>query len=256
VRVLSFIVPAHDERASIVATIESIRGSAGAVDHELIVVDDASTDGTGELAERAGARVLSVQHRQISRTRNAGAAAARGDVLVFVDADTRVTTAVVEAVVAAVADGVVGGGAMARFDDPKPLWARLMMPLMTRVYFAMNLAAGCFVFARRDAFDAVGGFDVELFAGEEVEFSRAIKRFARQLRAEQRPANARFAVLRAPVETSSRKLRIHSGWRILGELVRLLSLGRLGVRSRERLSLWYGPRTPDPAHRDGPANGG
>ncbi|MGK0263613.1 MAG: glycosyltransferase involved in cell wall biosynthesis [Planctomycetota bacterium] len=242
---LSFIVPAHDEEASIVATVESIVRSAHGHAFEVIVVDDASTDRTAELAAAAGARVVSVELRQIGGARNAGAEVANGDLFVFVDGDTRITKQVVEGVVAATNQGAIGGGAMVRFDRPMPIYAHLMMPLMTRLYFMMKLAAGCFVFATRDAFEAIGGFDLELFAGEEIELSRALKRYAKTIK-QWRGHRARFVVVRAPVETSSRKLRTFSGFRMLGELLRLLALGRRGVRKRENLSLWYGPRRPDP----------
>lgn len=249
---LSFIVPAHDEEASIAATLESIfvaaRASFGAqatASFELLVVDDASTDRTAEIAQAAGARVVSADVRQIAAARNAGAQAARGEVFVFVDADTRITDSLVTAVRSAIANGAVGGGAMVRFDRPMPLWGRLLMPAMTRLYSMMRLAAGCFVYATREAFEAAGGFDEELYAGEEIELSRALKRYARAaVRSRGQPA--RFTVLRAPVETSARKLRTHSAWRLFGELGRLMFLGRRGVRSRERLSLWYGPRVKDP----------
>jgi hypothetical protein len=112
------------------------------------------------------------------------------------------------------------------------------------------------VFATRDAFEATGGFDRELFAGEEVELSRALKRYAKTIKQWQ-GHRARFVVVREPVETSARKLRIHSGFRMFGELFRLLALGRRGVRKREKLSLWYGPRRPDPgASQDGDAVSG
>lgn len=246
--VLSFIVPAHDEEASIVATVESIVASAQGQEFEVIVVDDASTDRTADLAAGAGARVVSVDVRQIAGARNAGAEVAKGDVFVFVDGDTRVTKQVVEGVIAATSQGAVGGGAMIRFDRPMPVWAHLAMPLMTRFYFMMKLAAGCFVFATRDAFEATGGFDRELFAGEEVELSQALKRYAKAIK-QWRGHRARFVIVRSPVETSARKLRMYSGFRIFGELFRLIALGRRGVRKRENLSLWYGPRRPDPGSR-------
>ena len=66
---------------------------------------------------------------------------------------------------------------------------------------------------------------------------------------------ARFVVVSAYVETSARKLRLFSGLRLLGELLRFVILGRRGVRRRDNLSLWYGPRVPDPGHTPGDQHG-
>src|SRR5437773_1290083 len=87
---ISFVVPAHNEEALIVQTLEAIHASAREIGetYEIIVVDDASTDATANLAEANGARVVSVNHRQIARTRNSGGRAARGERLFFIDADT------------------------------------------------------------------------------------------------------------------------------------------------------------------------
>lgn len=242
---ISFLIPAHDEERDLAATLAAIDTAVGARAHEVVVVADACSDDTVAIARAAGARVVEVDVRQIAAARNAGAAVATGELFVFVDADTRVTPALLAAVERAVADGALGGGALVRFDRPWPRWAHVLLPLLTSLYFAFGLAAGCFVFVRRDVFAAVGGFDGALFAGEEVAFSRAVKRLARRRR-RQGDRLAHFCVLRERVETSARKLRTHSGWSLLWLSVRLLLGGRRGVRSRRRLDLWYGPRVRDP----------
>jgi glycosyltransferase involved in cell wall biosynthesis len=72
---ISFIVPAHNEQASLGRALEAIHKAARAVGqpYEIIVVDDASTDATPEIAAQNNARVMSVHHRQIAATRNSGA---------------------------------------------------------------------------------------------------------------------------------------------------------------------------------------
>src|SRR3990172_9085891 len=87
---ISFIVPAHNEQASLGPTLEDIHKAARAVGqpYEIFVVDDASTDATPQIAAQNNARVVSVNHRQIAATRNSGARAAQGERLFFVDADT------------------------------------------------------------------------------------------------------------------------------------------------------------------------
>jgi glycosyltransferase involved in cell wall biosynthesis len=232
---LSIVVPAHDEEALLGTTLRAIHEAGDGLDepYEVIVVDDASTDRTAEVAAAAGARVVPVDVRHISAARNAGARAATGEILVFVDADTLVTPGVVRAAVASVRNGAAGGGAAVRFDEPVPLYARLMLPPMLWVGRRLRLASGCFLFAARAPFDAIGGFDEAVFAGEEALFSRALGK--------QGP----FVILGEPVTTSGRKLRTHSARRVLGTLAKLAFLGRRGVRDRRHLALWYGPRAPD-----------
>src|SRR4051794_31722467 len=90
---ISFIVPAHNEAALLGRTLSAVHQSVRAIgeSYELVVVDDASTDHTSEIATEQNARVISVGHRQIAATRNAGAAVANGDTFIFVDADTMIT---------------------------------------------------------------------------------------------------------------------------------------------------------------------
>jgi glycosyltransferase involved in cell wall biosynthesis len=231
---LSFIIPAHDEATLIAATIGAVRASMPQGEaNEIIVVDDASTDDTAGIAEAAGARVVRSSRRQIAAARNAGAAVASGSLLIFVDADTLISPALVSAAVAAIRDGAVGGGATLRFDEPLPRWARIWLPPFLWVYARFGLAAGCFFFCTRDAFQATGGFDETLFAAEEVALSLALRKIGR------------FVLLKETVLTSSRKLRTHSAREIFGDLVRAGLAGSGAARSRGRLGLWYGPRRKD-----------
>lgn len=230
--VISFVVPAYNEERALPDTLAAIHAAARevGVPYEIVVVDDASTDATATVATASGARVVPVSFRQISRTRNAGAAAARGDRLFFVDADTHVGPPVLRAAVAALEAGAVGGGATPRFDERAPAWARVMIRWVIWQMTLLRLAAGCFVFARRSAFEAAGGFDERHFAGEEVMLSWAMKR------------QGRFVILREEVETSSRKFVGQSAWRTLWLSLRLAARGMRGVRRREGNEFWYDGR--------------
>jgi glycosyltransferase involved in cell wall biosynthesis len=231
---LSFIIPAHDEATLIAATIAAVRTSVPQGEtYEIVVVDDASTDATARVAEAAGARVVRSARRQIAGARNAGAAEASGSILIFVDADSLVSPALISAAVRTVREGAVGGGATLHFDKPMPRWARIWLPAFLWCYARFGLAAGCFFFCTRAAFDASGGFDETLFAGEEVALSLALRRIGR------------FVLLKESVITSSRKLRTHSAREIFGDLFRAGLAGSGVARRRDRLGLWYGPRRKD-----------
>ncbi|MEM6330964.1 MAG: glycosyltransferase, partial [Planctomycetota bacterium] len=195
--------------------------------------DDASTDGTAEVAKQHGARVLSVAHRQIAATRNAGAAEAEGDWLVFVDADTQLTPAVLRGAIAALEGGAVGGGARVEFEGTAPLVPRVLAAVFMPIYFGLRLAAGCFVFATRDAFHQAGGFDPRLYASEEVSLSTELKKLGR------------FVIVRDRVITSGRKLRTHTVREMLQPLWAMLRSGRQTFAKRDGLDLWYGERRED-----------
>lgn len=233
---VSFIVPAFNEERLLGRTLEGISraAAASAESCEVIVADDASNDATVSIAASWGARVIPVQFRHIAATRNAGARAARGRWLIFVDADTLVSEEVVRASVAALRSGAVGGGCDIRFDGRLPLYSRVLIAAALPIYQAFRLAAGCYLFCTREAFDAVGGFDATLFAAEEVALSQALRR------------RGRFVILREHVLTSGRKLRSHSGREVLGSLLHLAWGGRRAMGRREGLEIWYGERREDP----------
>ncbi|PPT80181.1 glycosyl transferase family 2 [Xanthomonas theicola] len=230
--VISFIVPAHDEAALIGDTLASLHVAAQALrlDCETLVVADACSDDTAQIARRHGARVLEVRLRHIAATRNAGAAASNGRYLLFVDADTRVNTPLLAAALRALHTGAVGGGAQVRLLGDVAWHERAVQALFGWLFRRTGIAPGCFLFCTRSAFTAAAGFDERYYAGEDVVLSRALAR------------RGRFVILREPVHTSDRKLRSFSKREHLGLLLQLLRRGRGLLHSRDALGFWYGPR--------------
>ena len=213
--------------------MRTLCASANAVGeaYEVVVVDDDSTDATAAVARASGASVLHVKLRQISAVRNAGARAARGDLLVFVDADTLVPQNVLRAMLEAVARGAVGGGARVRFDAHGiGAWTRRLSEAGCWLLHRFGFAGGCFLFARRSGFAAAGGFDERYFASEEIHLKLALAKLGR------------FAVVPAAVITSGRKLRIFTAGQILRQVLRLALRGLPGVRRRDGLEFWYNGR--------------
>lgn len=230
---ITFAIPAHNEEALLGGTLRAIHTAAAAqvgIEYEIVVADDSSTDGTARVAAEHHARVVSIQARQISAARNAAAKEARGEVLFFVDADTQVTAEAIREALLVLGSGYIGGGGPVRFDGRLPGYARLMLPAMQLVMRVCNLAAGAFLFCTKKAFEAAGGWDPTLFAGEEVALSRALKK------------TGKFRIIKSPVVTSGRKLRAFTFRELMGPLASLMLAGRKAVKSRERLDLWYGPR--------------
>jgi glycosyltransferase involved in cell wall biosynthesis len=241
---LSFIVPAYNEEHELPRALASIRAAAEAAreSFEIVVVDDASTDATAEIAKAAGAIVLPVCYRHIAAVRNAGARAARGDIFFFVDADTWISPVHVTGALAALEAGCAGGGARMIPEGSVPLWGRVFVRIFSVFYFTLaNLGAGAFLFTTRENFHAAGGFDEQFFAGEEVYFTMTLKKLGR------------FKLLREPIVTSGRKLRMHSAGHILGRSFAIGLLGKRAVRSRDKLDIWYdGKRETKPRE---PASG-
>jgi glycosyltransferase involved in cell wall biosynthesis len=223
--VISFIVPAHNEERYLGATLTAIRAAAEAAGKpfELIVVDDASIDATASVARTHGAAVVPVNLRHIAAARNAGARAASGDVLIFVDADTLLPAATLAAALDALDRGAAGGGARVQMEANAPRWVHRVWGLVSLMNW-LRLAAGCFMFMRRDAFDAVGGYDERLFCGEEVFLSRALS------------AQGSFVIVRPTVITSARKFEQASMWDVVKLMVPMMTWSAM----KRRHDWWYG----------------
>jgi glycosyltransferase involved in cell wall biosynthesis len=239
----SIVVPAYNEEPLLPATLAALAEAMRATPlvGEIVVCDNNSTDATAAVARAAGVRVVGEAMNHISRARNAGALAARGRYLVFVDADTLVPPALLHEALAALASGRVCGGGATVTMHPTPsgigLWlVRLWNAFSKRV----RLAAGSFLFVRRDAFDAVGGFSLKVYASEELWLSRSVKRWG-ALR------GLDFVILEAhPVVTSARKTEWYSE-STLFLTVLLLFVFPFALRSRALCWLWYRrPAAPGP----------
>jgi glycosyltransferase involved in cell wall biosynthesis len=233
--VISFIIPAHDEAELIGRTLVALHSAAQATNerYEIIVVDDASNDDTSDLALEQGAHVVSVNFRRIASTRNAGARAAIGDVLFFVDADTLVPVDAVSAALLALRTGAIGGGANVRLDGKLPLYGRILERMMPILLPLLKIAPGCFLFCTREAFLAANGFDETLAWREEIGFVKRLRR------------HGQFVFLREEVVTSGRKIRAYSAAGLFRVGVQL-ALGR-----GEGLDYWYGPRENSTEATDG-----
>lgn len=231
----SVVVPAYNEAAELPTTLRALREAmqAQAESSELIVVDNNSSDDTAVVARAHGAdQVVFEPVNQIARARNAGAAVARGRYLIFVDADTRIPAELLTRTLEHLRRGDVGGGAVIRFEGEINRVGRFGISLWERISRLTRTAAGSYLFCTRVAFEAVGGFDETLYAGEEL-------RLSRRLRKAGRPHGQRFEIIdQSPARTSARKLEWYSGPKIIGWML-FLTVFPFAVRWRRLCGFWY-----------------
>lgn len=230
----SIIIPAYNEANQLPSTLKAILSAMSAVPErgELIVVDNNSKDNTAQVAEQHGATVVFEPINMISRARNAGARAATSPVLVFIDADTRPSAELLSATLEHMArDDRAGGGAQVQLDPPPNRLTRQLAALWNWTSRQMSYPAGSYFFCRRDAFEAVGGFNESLYASEEIWLARALKRWGRK----QRPKK-KLHVIEIPVVTSARKL--DNGPKLYGMLL-LMLIFPFAVRFKRLCGYWY-----------------
>ena len=234
---ISLIVPAFNEERLLAGTLENLRSAAGILGQrgwqtELIVCDNNSSDRTAEMARAAGARVVFEPVNQIARARNAGAAAAEGDWLIFIDADSYPSAELFTDAAETIQRGrCLAGGSTLRMEGAD-LTGSFVTGGWNFVSRTGRWLAGSFIFVEAAAFRKVGGFNDQIFAGEEVDFTRRLKRLGR--------ATGRKVVIlhRHPLLTSARKLHLYSKWTHTRLLLRLM-LNRGTMKRREGCELWY-----------------
>jgi glycosyltransferase involved in cell wall biosynthesis len=232
----SIIIPAFNEATELPSTLAAIRGAIAtqSLNAECIVVDNNSTDMTTQIAEQHGAdRVVFEPINQIARARNAGAAVSRGRHLIFIDADTRISANLLaEALRLLESNNCVAGGSLIEFEGDIGPIGQCGISAWECISKLTRTAAGSFFFCRRDAFEAIGGFDQKLYASEEVRMSRLLRKWGRA-------RGLSFEIITsAPAQTSARKLQWYSGPKMLGWIF-FMMLVPIAVRSRKLCGFWY-----------------
>ena len=195
---LSIVIPTLNEAVAIAHTLEALQElrTRGV---ELIVVDGGSSDATLAVAAPLADAVVSAPRGRAVQM-NAGAARARGEVLLFLHADTQLPQRADERVRRAVDAGACWG----RFDvriDGRPAVLRVVAAAMNARSRLSGIATGDqAIFVRRDVFEQLGGY-APLPLMEDIELSRRLKRAGRP------------ACLRPPVLTSGRRWQTRGVWR-------------------------------------------
>ncbi|MEL6657361.1 MAG: glycosyltransferase [Bacteroidota bacterium] len=220
---LSIVIPAFNEAKILVSNLNRIQdalntGMPSLLSWEIIVCDNNSTDETTALAEAVGARVVHEPINQISRARNTGAKAANGQWLLFLDADSYPTPSLIQDLInLSLSDAFIGCGTTVCIEGGT-LFSKLRMERLNPIFRLLNIAGGVCLLCEKQAFDTIGGFSTDLYAYEEFEFIKRLKRHGKSV-------NRSFTVLHQnPIVTSGRK-----GALSLGSLMRMLGSNLLAI---------------------------
>jgi rSAM/selenodomain-associated transferase 2 len=228
--VISVVIPARNEAATLGDTLARLAAGTPAGAAEVVVAVGGSTDGTAAVAAR-GARVVAGVDPSRAGLQNAGAKAARGATLLFLHADTLLPTGWAAAVEQALADPAIVGGAF-DFEFRERAWQLAAIAAINRLRTRLtgNFYGDQAIFVRRAVFERLGGFPRrQLF--EDLLFSQAMRRAGR------------VVLLRGHrVRASGRRLT-GPGWlRTVGLMTWLLLLHSLGRDTEPYARRYHAPR--------------
>lgn len=203
----SIVIPARNEERTLGRCLDSIEAASQPFggDVETIVVLNRCTDATERIATERGCRIVREDRRCLSAIRNAGARAAVGEILVTIDADSRMSPDTLREVDAALASRRhVGGGVRIRTERMSAgIW---MTGLVLRAMLWWTGLEGGLYWCRRKDFEAIGGFDERLLMAEDLDFARRLRAFGAS-------CGLRFGVLpHAYIVTSCRKFDHFGDW--------------------------------------------
>ena len=171
---ISVVIPVLNEAKILEKTLSQLQPELGS--HELIVVDGGSTDASVHIAEKYGRVITSERGR--AKQLNAGAAAATGEILIFLHADIWLESGALAAVVSALSAGYVGGGFRQKIDEKSVLYRLIEIAGDIRGRYLRVFYGDSGIFLTRTDFEKIGGFpNVPIF--EEMEFSRELRRLGK-----------------------------------------------------------------------------
>jgi cellulose synthase/poly-beta-1,6-N-acetylglucosamine synthase-like glycosyltransferase len=199
---VSIVVPVYNEEPLLGSCLAALKQQEYGASYEIVVVNNACTDHSPDIARAMGARVIDEPHKGVVHALRAGFAAARGEIMAATDADTLVPPGWLSRMVADLSSepGIAAVGGIYTFYDGPPWmrWASLALNQFSSQLIGANMAMW------RWAYDRIGGLDPAVNLGFDAELSRRLKRVGRVV-----------VDRRLIVETSAR--RFQAGlWRAMG----------------------------------------
>jgi glycosyltransferase involved in cell wall biosynthesis len=181
--ITSLVIPAHNEAKYIAGCLTHALRSAPADLLEIVVVDNASTDGTAAVAQEfEKVRVVHEPEKGLTRARQRGLLAARGELLAYIDADCHMPDwwfPIAEREFGADSSLVCLSGPYIYYDLPywqqkasEVYWGTIARPVAATTGF---MTVGGNFIAKKAALEAMGGFDETIsFYGEDTDIARRI----------------------------------------------------------------------------------
>lgn len=206
----SLIVPAHNEQDYLPALLDTVgiarrNYNCGSNAIEVIVTDNDSTDKTAEIARAFGCVLVHEEKRVIAAVRNAGAAVARGEILMFVDADSQIHPNTFNAIDQAMLKNRIIAGSTGVHMDRMSLGIAMAYMVMVPMVWVTGMDTGV-VFCWRNDFEAIGGYNEQKLFAEDVDFLWRLKRLGK-------PRGQRLIrVTSTKAVTSMRKFDRYGDW--------------------------------------------
>lgn len=223
-------MPTRNEAATLPAALAELLEQAP---DEVILVDGGSSDATTTVAAEAGVRVLCLGPGRRSQQLNLAAAEARGDILLFLHADSRLPGGALDTVRGHLAahPRTVAGCFRMRLDHPGAAYRFVARGGDLYCRLTHTLFGDRAIFVRQEAFTSLGGFP-DLAVMEEVELGRRLRRLGR------------LVLLRPCVVSSARHFVAQGLWTVTGRAVVACAAFALGVSPDWIARYYYRRRTP------------
>lgn len=236
----SLIIPTYNEEAYLPSGLKAVEMArktyeGGAPKIEVIVADNGSTDATESIAVEYGAKVVREEKRIIAAVRNTGARRARGEILIFLDADTLIHPETFNAMERCLSSGKYVAGAtgvkLERFSVGIAAAYAALVPMV----WVTGMDTGA-VFCRHDDFRDIGGYDETKLFAEDVDFLWRLKRLGHK-------RGQKLVRLRsAKAIVSTRKFDEHGDWHFLKMIAWFLCSQLFSPHKMDKFAAtyWYG----------------
>lgn len=219
----SILIPARNEEKFLPSCLDAIKAAAVPYPNqvEIIVALNRCTDRTEDIARQCGAKVVREDGRNLARIRNAAAKAATGEIIVTIDADSRMTGNMLVEIDRLLQTGKYIGGGVTIRPERWSLGIFVTVLLLAVLLFWRRVSGGLFWCLRND-FEAIGGFDENLVSLEDLDFAKRLKAYGKNKR------KLFTTITKAHIITSCRKWDAFGDWYLLTNprLVRQLLQGK------------------------------